>query len=100
MAKAAYLYLFENSLGLYKIGYTADHPRKRLKTLQAQGGDQNMRAISWLLLHDARETESLLHKLFAARRRVGEWFALTDRGADALAMHIGCPALWAGDANA
>lgn len=60
---------------VYKIGYTASDPAKRIKSLQT-GNPSRIELIG--TVPGSYEEEDRLHVRFAAKRVSGEWFALDD----------------------
>ncbi|WP_315969906.1 GIY-YIG nuclease family protein [Escherichia coli] len=59
--------------GLTKIGYSSNIPQ-RIKSLGNSGPDCLKLEC---LIPGGRETENMLHRKFAAKRKHGEWFALS-----------------------
>lgn len=73
-----HVYIIRASNGYYKIGISVD-PNHRLKELRRQAATW---AISLEMVHtiasnNAYGLEQSLHKRFAERRVIGEWFLLT-----------------------
>lgn len=72
------IYLLANwDAGVFKIGITKGDVSKRVKQLQTG----NAEAIEQLRVFESeyyRKIESSLHKKYGSKRKVGEWFELTD----------------------
>jgi hypothetical protein len=72
------LYIIENKTsGQIKIGHST-HPEKRLRALQT-GNDNTLMLLSTLEVEDSRKMEGLLHIMFQAFRKSGEWFLLDEK---------------------
>ncbi|MGS3834526.1 GIY-YIG nuclease family protein, partial [Escherichia coli] len=65
--------LSSKKTGLTKIGYSSNIPQ-RIKSLGNSGPDCLKLEC---LIPGGRETENMLHRKFAAKRKHGEWFALS-----------------------
>lgn len=68
--------------GLYKIG-SSKRPHKRIAQLRTASPFiepvHHIQCFAW------REVERFLHRVFASKRVVGEWFALNDADLDRIA---------------
>lgn len=72
------VYVLKNELtGLVKIGVSAS-PAKRANELSNQSGCELQIVYTSPKCKNAYELEQTLHKYFAGRRKVGEWFALSE----------------------
>ncbi len=71
-----YVYLMTNGAN-YKIGFTANKPEKRLKQLQT-GNSSRIELVGYVVCKDMESLESDLHREFAFKRQMGEWFGLND----------------------
>lgn len=60
---------------LYKIGFTTEDVERRVTSLQT-GNGQRLKVVGSFAC-SGRSTEQSLHRRFAERRQLGEWFALT-----------------------
>ncbi len=58
----------------YKLGRTKD-VKKRLVTLQT-GNSEILRAAYYIQVEDMVKAERMLHTIFGAYRKKGEWFSL------------------------
>lgn len=65
--------LSSQKTGLTKIGYSSNIPQ-RIKALGNAGPDN---LLLECLMPGGSDTENMLHRKFAAKRRHGEWFALS-----------------------
>lgn len=65
--------LSSRKTGLTKIGYSSNIPQ-RIKALGNAGPDN---LTLECLIPGGSETESMLHRKFAAKRKHGEWFSLS-----------------------
>lgn len=73
-----YVYLIEAiGAGRYKIGWTKQHPSKRLKSLKKGSPPFPLYLVSFIYVEDCEKTEVALHSLFEDKRRHNEWFELT-----------------------
>lgn len=79
--RIGYVYVFENA-GLRKIG-SSKRPHIRLRALKTAA--PSIEAIHHIPSLNYRELEKLLHRHFAAKRVVGEWFRLSDEDMDFIA---------------
>jgi hypothetical protein len=68
------LYLLECK-GLYKIGITTQHPKKRIKNLQT-GNPHTISLVYYKTCSNYLAMEKYFHKKFSDKRLVGEWFSL------------------------
>lgn len=79
--RLTHIYLmFDPSSGLYKIGRSSN-PITRLK------GVQKERSLTQLIYTSPKcavRTETTLHKIFAHKRIIGEWFDLSDSDIEAI----------------
>lgn len=73
--KEGWLYIFEAG-GYFKIGISAD-PSKRMKELQT-GSPAKLRTVFTVKLDNVKTVEHQLHRTFATKRVVGEWFTLDE----------------------
>lgn len=71
------VYLLINEENRYKIGYTDRTTQKRIKELQT-GSPSEMRVIQEYESDNAKQIETILHRLHKSKRISGEWFALTN----------------------
>lgn len=84
-----YVYLFHSEgTNYYKIGKTADNPRKRMANLQS-GNPFTLRMIDTALVDDMNAKESAMHEQFKAYRRNGEWFEFKDIEPVLIVLHGG-----------
>ena len=84
-----YVYLFHSEgTNYYKIGKTAENPRKRMGNLQS-GNPFTLRMIDTVLVDDMDEKESAMHEQFKPYRRIGEWFEFKDIDPVLVALHGG-----------
>lgn len=66
---------------LFKIGYSSDHPSGRLRSCQTG----NARELSIVAsIRGPQSVEKTIHRMFAAKRVRGEWFALSDSDIDTI----------------
>ena len=72
-----YVYLMTNGIE-YKIGLTASEPDNRRKQLQT-GNSASIDLIAYTVCADMNSLETQLHHKFSAKRKIGEWFALTEQ---------------------
>lgn len=79
--RMGYVYVFENA-GLRKIG-SSKKPQVRLRALRTAA--PSIEAIHHIPSLRYRELELLLHRHFADKRVVGEWFKLSDDDMDFIA---------------
>lgn len=68
-----HLYVFENEIGMTKIGISKN-PISRLNTLQNQSGLKMTCKFISPVCENASEIEKLLHRKFSIYRRKGEYF--------------------------
>lgn len=86
--KAGFIYLIEGGVGgPFKIGFTANSPRARLRTLQT-GNPYALKL--WAIIDGPIEFEAALHRLLAKYRLCGEWFEPSD-DVLSVAMTLACP---------
>lgn len=77
-AIAGYVYLMSDGTGLYKIGYSTEPERRRLRVQYER--DKPSLEILWTgFYYDAPLEEKRLHALYDHCREQGEWFALGDQ---------------------
>ena len=70
------VYLIMSEDGRYKIGYSGNVARRRIQLECASGLE--MTVISVFLTEYAELLESTLHRHFAEKRTLGEWFLLDE----------------------
>jgi hypothetical protein len=58
----------------YKIGRTID-PSRRLSEMQLP---EEPEILFWHAVQDSKKSEGMLHRMFATKRKHGEWFELSD----------------------
>ena len=68
------VYIFRNSVGLYKIGISVN-PERRCKQMKLASGIDVVIIKVYEVEKPAIQIESLLHKHFSKFRKHGEWFA-------------------------
>lgn len=84
------VYFIGNGNGFVKVGHTANSLAQRLATLQA-GSPHRLYVCASIRADEYKPLEKRLHKLLADKRMHGEWFAITDAEAIAIAkQHGGC----------
>lgn len=71
-----YVYLLQSG-SQYKIGFSKNHPRKRVRQLRT-GSPFPVFVIHWIKTEFYRRVEKQLHHRFHEKRGEGEWFALSD----------------------
>lgn len=74
--KGRFIYLMKNSLGLYKIGISADVKRRRREIQNSSGVPVEIINV-WFSDHAFRD-ESYVHRDLTANRKNGEWFQIDD----------------------
>lgn len=70
------VYLLINDEGKYKIGFTDRATKKRIKELQT-GSPSEMRVIQEYESKNAKQIETIMHRIHKSKRISGEWFELT-----------------------
>lgn len=71
------IYLMKNEIGLYKIGIS-NNPEKRARDISNNCGVPTSLIKHWDS-YNAFATEQRLHKVFAEKRKSGEWFKLVKK---------------------
>ncbi len=80
-AEDSFVYILSSEkTKLTKIGYSSN-VRQRIKALQNSGPDG---LILKCLIRGGIETESMLHKKYASKRKHGEWFSLSEEDIQSL----------------
>ena len=82
-AKFGYVYIARAENGLHKIG-KAKNPEQRVRGFAGAVMPFVIELIHTIESNDALQAESILHRRYQHRRRVGEWFELSERDVDAL----------------
>lgn len=76
------IYLLANEeWSQFKIGITKKSTSDRIKKLQTGNGSE-ITVVKEYDTEHARKIESWLHKRYASKRLVGEWFSLEDNDID------------------
>jgi hypothetical protein len=82
------VYFASNGNGCVKVGQTTYPLRTRIAQIQA-GSPHRLYVCATITTGDRRKIEKEIHKSLAARRLHGEWFAMTDEEAIAIARQNG-----------
>jgi hypothetical protein len=80
--RRGFVYLFKAN-GLYKIGRSKD-PEKRMRKMASAIMPFQIEKVHSIGCKDAHASEREFHKRFAPKRRMGEWFELTDEDVQAI----------------
>jgi len=71
------VYLLVNEENKYKIGFSNRDINKRIKELQV-GSSSEIRVVHEYESTNARQIETVLHRIYKSNRISGEWFNLSD----------------------
>ncbi|MEE9374516.1 MAG: GIY-YIG nuclease family protein [Saprospiraceae bacterium] len=69
------IYVIKNENNLVKIGFSSQ-PKKRLKTLESQGGYKIIDSYISDYCFEYMSIEKAMHNLFKSGRTIGEWFEI------------------------
>jgi len=76
--KPGTIYFVTDGSEFVKIGNTSNNIYERIGTLQV-GNPRTLKLIAKIECDDVRVVERHIHKMFAKKRHIGEWFCISTK---------------------